>query len=589
MLSAAVRKPFIAGVIGAVVGSVSPTVDGATRGPQLQVDGVAREVRIDIPLPPKSPTPTAVPLPGGHALEIDLPVARDVVERALARVPTSFATRLQSVSTGTRLRIVHSGRRLRFVEGRRRNTYSLATGSESEDTRLREMATEVRHPLPQPRNLGAHLELWQEAERATARADLKQAMRLWEKLADEHSLRDLAGLRIAELYVISGHIEQATELLRQVSREYPRSSGAALARLDALRLEVITQQGSPTAEQVVIAAMSGNRQRFEPFAWLRATRVLIELDAADVALHNFPLLEQLPAHVRDDAKAARDALVSTAIGIPAAADRPFDTVVQYRAWSDYLRDHPEVDTIRRLVAEAHLAIGLFEHAIPLFRLALGKSGSETGEAATISALADAYLGAEDLPHALEVVRFQIANYPRAPDLPARVLALALLSREQQNVASARELLTNLRDQAKNRALKRAVVGIEVDFALAWGTAKEQVALLDTMRGIGFDDDRKRGSQLAMALARDGRFPRAVPLLRAQIGRATDPELRDEMTYLLARAEAELGHKDDARKLLESIATHSTHWGLVARSRLRERTLTDLVAHVERRNNSRREN
>lgn len=589
MLSPFVRKSLFALAFGVLLTTTLSSPANAAPAPELFIDGIAREVRIEIPLDARDPTPAAIMLPGGQAIEIDLPVDREIVERALARVPTEFGTRVQSVSTGTRLRIVHADRRLRFVEGRRGNLYALLTGAESEDTRLRELAAEVRQPLPQPRDLGAHLELWQEAEQATSQGDLKHALRLWEKLAEELTLRDLAELRIAELYIISGHVNQAIELLRQVSREYPRSSGAALARLDVLRLEVITNEGTPTAEQVVTAAMAGNRQRFESFAWLRATRVLTELGASDVALHNFPLLEQLPAHVRDDAKAARDALVSAAIGTPAATGRPLLAVIQYRAWSEYLDEHPEIDTVRRLVAECHLEIGLYDHAIPLFRLSLGRTGSETGEAATISALADAYLGAEDLTHAIEVVRFQVRNYPKSPQLPAQVLATALQTRSTRDIASARELLTSLRADARDLDLERSILATEVDFALAWGTAKEQIALLTQLRAIGFDDDQRRGPQLAMALARDDRFSKAVPELRDQIGRTTDPELRDEMTYLLARAEESMGNTADAQTLLESIATHSTHWGLVARARLRERTLTDLVAHVERRNRDRLDN
>ena len=73
------------------------------------------------------------------------------------------------------------------------------------------------------------------------------------------------------------------------------------------------------------------------------------------------------------------------------------------------------------------------------------------------------------------------------------------------------------------------------------------------------------------------------MLRAWIARSTDAELRDEMGYVLAMAEIEDGNRRDGEKILRTLAIHSTHWGRVARARLRERGLEQIVLGLESQN------
>src|SRR5262249_53313466 len=153
---------------------------------------------------------------------------------------------------------------------------------------------DIMRPMPEPTELGAELEVWQEAERVTMAGDLPEARRRWERLVGVPRFADLATVRIAELYVASGHVNEALSRLRGVSRGYPRSTGAALARLDVLQLEAITGLGVAAPEQVDIAVDAVERHGFGAYARLRAAAVLRELDAPALALERMPTVDTLP-------------------------------------------------------------------------------------------------------------------------------------------------------------------------------------------------------------------------------------------------------------------------------------------------------
>lgn len=562
----------------ALMGPVS--VASARSPDDVTVTGVSREAQLSVKVPAGAAKPRATLLPGHRALDVVLPLPEPEADKIVSALPDELKVETRPVEGGTRVRIVHAERELRFAEGHGKAKYVLAVGPESEETRLRRLADRVQRPIVTPNNLGAHLELWEEAERATSEGELELAKRLWDKLAEAPELADLAKLRVAELYVISGHVNEALERLRFVSRHYPRTSGAALARLTALNLQAIIGEADATPPAVIIAASAGNRQRFRPFAWLRATQVLTELEASELALDNFPRMEQLPEEWREVAKQERDRVVASAIGIPATSGEPFAAVVQFRAWSAELEDHPEYDAIARVVAESYLELGLHAPAIPLLRRQLSAFPDASAEAEVLTQLAESYHAIGDLEHEIEVVRFMVAQHPSAPGTARAVRDVTLHTWTERGLDGARTLAANLRRSTRRDEVQRAAFAAEIELLAAEGTPAQLVQVLESMRAIGFDDPELREPQLAMALARDGRAAQAEPKLRDWINRSTDPERRDEMAYLLANAEIALGRDRDADRILEALGQHATDWGRVARARLRERALERLVSGLE---------
>lgn len=550
-----------------------------------RLEGVAREVRIEIVVPPRAAfAPAAEGLPGGRAVEALLPIRPEQLADALDRYPGEMTVTTTPVRGGVLARFAHPRRDLRWSSARRGDRWILRLGPESEESRLRNLAEALRAPIPAPQDLGAQLELWHEAEKAMAAGELELALKLWEKLGEDASLRDLAQLRSAEVFVLSGHVEEALFQLREVSREHPRSTGAALARLTALHLEAITGEGDPTAAQVVIAATSGSRNRFHAFTWLRAAEVLRELDRAELALHHLPRPEQLPdAGTEAQAREVRNRLVEATIGHAAAAEDPIALIAQYDAWEQARREHPDAARLDRLAARAYARLGLYHQAVALLREQLSHEQPAALEAQAVDALARAYYGLDELEHLRAVVGYLLDHHVDAPGLDDRLRQLLLAEHRAGGIEQAWSQAERSLGRTTAPELRRALLAAQIDLAQAYGTPAQALAALERLARIGFDDEDLRAPQLAVALARAGRDAEAEPRLRAWIARVTDPERRDEMAYVLAEVEMRRGQADDADAILRAIARHETRWGRVARARLRELALEQIVGTLERSN------
>lgn len=552
----------------------------------LTLEGVAREATITLTIPrARKFLPSAKGLPGRRGLEVDLPLPAETINEALRTLPEELEYSLEPLEHGHRLRIVHHTAELRWSARLRGGTYKVRVGPESEETRLRKLAARVQQPIPIPANLGPLLELWQDAERATSDGDLAMARRLWEKLAEHPAHRDLARLRLADLFVISGHVNEALVRLRSVSRDHPRSTGAALARITSLQLEAITGLGAPKPAQVVLAATSGDRSFYEAFTWMRSTEVFVLLDAADRGLHFFPEDERFPAPLASAAKQERERLLAAAVGVPAIFGDHVEAIVQYEAWQSRLEGHPARAQIEMEIATAYLNAGLPRPAIALLRAGLSARPSSREEARIIDQLIDAYHQLDELEHEQEVLMFQLRQHPNAPGLVARVRDFGLGSRRMHGIEMTLARLDKLLAAAPNNRVRRAVLTTNADLCMAWGSQAQQTRALERLRDVGFDDEATRAPALALALSRVGRRAEAIPMLRAWIARTTDAELRDEMGYELALAELQDGNTADGEKILRTLSSHATHWGRVARARLRERGLETVVLGLES-NNSR---
>jgi tetratricopeptide (TPR) repeat protein len=546
--------------------------------------GVAREAVLDFKLPRKPAfSPTATGLPGRRGLEVDLPISVEQAEGYLRSLPEELEYNLLPLEDGVRIRMVHGAAELRWSSRLNRRTYRIRIGPESEETRLRKLAARVQQAIPVPAKLGPLLELWEDAERATSRGDLALARRLWEKLAEHPEHRDLARLRLAELFVISGHVNEALERLRSVSRDHPRSTGAALARLTALHLEAVTEDKSPKIGQVVLAATSGDRSFYEAFTWMRSTEVFILLDAADRALHRFPATESFPSMLQGNARIEHNRLISAAIGVPALFGNDIETIVQFEAWEGDMDGHPQKDQLEQEAASAYLRVGLARPSIKLLRAALSRRPTSYQEARVIGQLIEAYVQLDEVNHAQEVMSFQLENHPRAPGLDAQLRDFGVAVRRTAGVDEALIRLDTMLKLASTTPLQKAILSTSVELASAWGSPAQAVRALERLQTLGFDDEGTHAPALALGLSRIGRRGEAIPMLRAWIARSTDAELRDEMGYVLAMAEIEDGNRRDGEKILRTLAIHSTHWGRVARARLRERGLEQIVLGLESQN------
>ena len=567
----------------ATLASAAPVAAEGARGNRgsMTLRGVAREAVINLEIPRSSRfAPTTRGLPARRGLELDVPVDRETLDAALRELPDELEYTVRAIEHGHRLRIVHAAAELRWSARLRGTNYQIRIGPESEETRLRKLASRVQQPIPIPAQLGPLLELWHDAEQATSEGDLALARRLWEKLSEHPAHRDLARLRLAELFVISGHINEAMERLRSVSRDHPRSTGAALARLTALQLEAITGLGAPSPGQVVLAATSGDRVFYEAFTWMRTSEVFILMDAADRGLHYFPTVENFPEPLQANAKLEYDRLVAAAVGVPAIFGNSVEAVVQYEAWKPMIDEHPNRADIELDVAEAYLEAGLPRPAIALLRAGLSRRPTSRQEAFIIDRLIEAYHQVDELDHEQEVLVFQLRKHPAAPGLQDRLRAFGLGARRLGGIDGALSRLETVYDAAQGERLRREVLATSADLCMAWGNDAQLVRALERLRAVGYDAEERRAPHLALALARVGRRAEAIPMLRAWIARTTDAEMRDEMGYALALAELAEGRRADGEKILRALATHTSHWGRVARARLRERGLESVVAGLE---------
>ena len=565
------------------VAHAAPADGVADRG-SMTLHGVAREAVLDFKLPRKPAfSPTAKGLPGRRGLEVDLPIPAQEADAYLSKLPEELEYSVLPLEDGVRIRMVHGAAELRWSSRLKKRTYRIRIGPESEETRLRKLAARVQQAIPVPAKLGSLLELWEDAERATSRGDLAMARRLWEKLAEHPEHRDLARLRLAELFVISGHVNEALERLRSVSRDHPRSTGAALARLTALHLEAVTEDEPPRAGQVVLAATSGDRSFYEAFTWMRSTEVFILLDAADRGLHFFPAMDHFPDMLQDNARIEHNRLIAAAIGVPALFGDDIETIVQFEAWADKLDKHPQKAQLQQEAASAYLRVGLARPSIELLRGALSRRPTSYEEARIIGQLIEAYLQLDEAKHAHEVLAFQIEKHPRAPGLSAQIRDFGVNVRRTAGIDEALARLDAMHKIAGTPTLQKAILGTGAELATAWGSPAQVVRALERLQAVGFEDEGEQAPTLALGLSRIGRRSEAIPMLRAWIARSTDAELRDEMGYVLAMAEIEDGNRRDGEKILRTLATHSTHWGRVARARLRERGLEQIVLGLESKN------
>ncbi|HWB77715.1 MAG TPA: hypothetical protein VG755_22265 [Nannocystaceae bacterium] len=561
-------------------------IDGsiAIANARPQLHGVERQVDLRLPLPAKA-HPRVVGLVGRTGVQIDVQLDEDVLDDALGSLEAPWRVATRPIVGGTRVVIVHPLRGVSIAAGRDREGVVVAFGSDDEQFRLHVLADDIMRPMAEPEELSAELEVWQEAERVTMAGDLPEARRRWERLVDVPRFADLATVRIAELYVASGHVNEALARLRGVSRGYPRSSGAALARLDVLQLEAITGLGIAAPEQVDIAVDAIERPRFAAYARLRAAAVLRDLDAPALALQRMPENEELPTPWHVPATALREDLLALALAAPALRGDPRQSVIHWEAWSERLGAHAERAAIVDTVAAAHEQLALFDVALPLLQERLRSGPSAVDEADVVGRLAHAYRMQGDLARANEAIDFQVAAHPDAPGLVDEIHALAITTAASDGFPAARARLVELRGKTKNEPLIRALHRSEIELALGWGTPAQIVQCLSSMPAapeaasdptldpIG----RRDRHELAVALVRAGRHADAVGPLRGLVDRTADPQERDRLAYHLAVAELELGHEADAVRILERIAGDGTRWGLVARARLHERRLADAVA------------
>lgn len=514
-------------------------------------------------------------LPARSGIQLDFDKADESSLRtALAQLPEPFMTRVEPTSRGLRAVIVHpttSG--LRALTRTHSGQFEVTLGTRSEDLRMRVLATIVRQPLPQPRDLGAHLELWLDAEQATANGELRTAARLWSKLEQTSHLDDLAGLRIAELYLVSGHLNEAQARFRSISRQFPRSTGAALARLDLLHVQAITdEQPPPTLEHIEMAAEAVDREQFEPYAWTRAALVLNELGLSTAAVAHLPESDTLPAAWQPLAARLREQLLERAIATPIVRGDAMSTVVAWEGWAEQLDEHPDRSDIVDAVLEAYSRLGMFARSVPLLRARLRELPEPRDEGVLIARLAEAYHGLQDPVRLEEVLEYAIVQHPALPGLDARIRGLAMMHLRKDGLDAALSTLNRLKKTTKSVDLKRRIDALKTDLVLGHGDPIIQVKVLNELRQIGFDNASIRAPALALALARMKRAKDAAPLLREWIGKTMDSQSRDRLAYHLAMSEIDLGHDTDAERILRALSHSGTHYGLIAKLALRERTL-----------------
>ena len=296
---------------------------------------VEHQLVLELPSTERDATVRLLPAALGVEIDVQAPLAdvRAAITSAIETGPDAWHVDAREIMGGTRARIVHRDRSIAAVVGRADGRIVIAFGALGEDARLRAFADAIRLPLPEPAELGADLEVWQDAERSIAAGELPEAKRRWERLADVPKLADLAALRIAELYIASGHVNESLAQLRAVSRRFPRSTGAALARIDVLHLEALTGLARAEPEQVDVAAAVVDRAAFEPFTAVRAAMVLTELGEHELALNHLPDPAGLPPAWRGPATSLGEDLVASTIVAPALRGDPRGTAIHHLRWS----------------------------------------------------------------------------------------------------------------------------------------------------------------------------------------------------------------------------------------------------------------
>lgn len=556
----------------------------ATAPVSAHVEGVLREEVLELPLGATPATYEVRALPGTLGFEIAMAVAPETVAAPLDALAPPWHVEVAPQEGGVRIRVAHSRPGVTFAATRSGATLRIAYGVADEQSRLRAFATMVRLPLPEPEDLGAELEVWQDAERQMAGGDLPEAKRLWERLAEVPRLADLAALRVAELYIASGHINEAMSQLRAVSRNHPRSAGAALARLDVLHLEALTGLGKPTLAQIDVAAAVIDRAGYDEFAALRSAMVLRDLGDSPAALSRMPDAAPLPEIWRSTAESLRQDLVADALIGPVLRGDPRGTAIAWERWSAQAAHLDERDVVTNLVSEAHERLGLFETALPMLQEHLRKIVGPTDEADLVGRVAHAYRMLGDVERASFAIDFQLGAHADAPGLRAEIEALAITKCATEGLTEARAWLAAARKRATSAATSQAIDAIDDELVLGWGTPAQIVHSLGSSDGStpmtpATPDTPlaiRNARALAVALVRVGRHAPAAEMLRNLAGRTEDPNERDRLSYYLGVAEQGLGRTADAEAIFRHISTHGTTFGQLAITRLQEQRLVNTV-------------
>lgn len=524
-------------------------------------------------------------------LRVDVQANTERIKSMLPSLPEMFHVKVRNLADGTRIEILSKDGRIlseNSLQSMNGQLYLVVgLGIESEESELRNLAELLSRPIPVPQNLGAHLELWHDAERLTANFDLHVARRMWEKLKEVHEVRDLASFRLAEIFIMSGHINEALARLREVSRSYPRSTGAALARITALNLESIIEPTPPSAEQIVIAASSGNRPQYTEFAWLRAARALMRVGAGELALHYFPREEQFNGKWRERAQQDKERLLGYFMGEILSQNDAVELVTHFLTWRKSIEEHPDLDSIESFVADAMLEVGMSEQAIEILRFRLNRISNKNmrsnNEALVVEKIVEAYGNVGQMEHAQASLLFLLKKYPQVSSLEDLVRVFLIRKNQTFGLRAMQESAMLMFDAASDVRAKRKVLGVDLDLLEAWGENEQLVQVGQKLIGYGFDDPNRRYPVHAIALHHVGQFSESEKLLREWIPRESDANLRDKMKYYLAKNLQALGQNDACEKILLEVAKESTVWGIVARSVLKEKRVETLIkAYKDRR-------
>jgi hypothetical protein len=507
-------------------------------------------------------------------IDVGLPV--ESLEAALRDLGDDFRVEIDASTSQTRADVSFRAGELALVTAIRGGTWEVRFGPLGEEAVLRRLAWAARRPLPDPPDLGAHLELWQEAQARTSAGELNDARMLWEKLAGVPELQDLALLRVADLFVVSGHVREAQARYAAVSREYPRTPGGGLARIAALHLGILTGSEPAAHEQLSLAASSVTAQTYQWFAWHRAAEAMDAMDRPDLALAALPRF--VPGDAIDASLRAR--LLGRTIGLAHARGDMRTLAATARGFAAEIAEHEARDLLEELAATAYLALGLGAPASDLLRNRLRQPRDAAEEARIVFALARAAALNGDLSRWTEIVAFAAKHHARHPGATGAVRDCVVATHARLGPPAALDLLERLRPTFVDPDSRRAMAALEVDLRLA---AEDPAPLLQALRRLereGFDVPDVRRRQLALAWAQAGHHAVATTALRAEIGRTADPEARDELGYALATAELALGHGPDADRILEVLAGHGTRWGSIARVLRRERSLQAITQALD---------
>lgn len=527
-------------------------------------------------------------LPGEIGVEFDIPASSTEVQRLLHALPVEYEASMRPLVGGTRLRITPRAGRLRSKLARKgrksERSWKLQVALVTEEQRLRELAELVRLPIPMPRELGAQLELWKEAEQATFNRQMHKARRLWEKLSEQKKISHLCHLRIAELFLMTGHVNEAIARLRDVSASFPRSTGAALARLTALHLEILTEQGSPSAEQIILASQTGHYRRFRNFANLRAAFALVAMQKEELALSRFPEPELLPKIWRQSAMDLAATAVARSIYRPLRRRQAADAVAQYEAWKHWVVRHPQRAIVERDIAQAYLDMGMSDPAIALVRRQLESFPDPRSEALLVQQLVRAYHNLQSAhEHELESVLYLLKHHPTTPGVQSDLRALLMGRYQAQGWEFANASAKLILD--KNSPVEWKITLLEALSELAMAEDRPQVVITRLEQRFAFppEPSLRHRADYALSMAQLSPSKSAVSLLRNLITKVTASDLHDRLAFALAQTEGALGNHESKNKILDELVDNGTVWGLLARAERRSQALGTIVSNLQKRN------